>query len=377
MRIALVKKLADAARLHPEKSTQEYDPLYSWTASWSKVSPSHRAQSLLFLVNEATKFTVGIYQVRRKDLGKLPEMILPAIRNTLLALNMNREAVDAYLAKAPEVAFAANEGQKEAPWLRQSSQMLTFYLACRYNAAKKMFTDDFAAAFNNEYVSNPDRSSESRLIIPRNIMFEAVAADTGLPAYKYRAFEILVSLDLGIYTATRRLVVPAGITFPQLHHVLQQSFGWGNIHMHGWHVFDAHSDKPAASLLPESEAEEAGGHAVPEGSHTLSEYFPKYPLLLYIYDFSDCWQHAVEFVREIEDCGFESPFLSEAEGQTPPEDVGGIDGFIEFREIMLDPDAAGHEEMKQWVGHWSPELEAYRKRPHVIRYPISISGSNW
>jgi len=66
MRIALVKKLADAAGLHPKKSEGAYDPLYSWTASWAKVSPTHKGESILFLVNEATKFTVGIYQVKQK-----------------------------------------------------------------------------------------------------------------------------------------------------------------------------------------------------------------------------------------------------------------------------------------------------------------------
>ncbi len=51
----------------------------------------------------------------------------------------------------------------------------------------------------------------------------------------------------------------------------------------------------------------------------------------------DNWENNIELVRVIEAHSEESPYLLEASGQTPPEDVGGVGGFIDFREIMLDP----------------------------------------
>ena len=57
-------------------------------------------------------------------------------------------------------------------------------------------------------------------------------------------------------------------------------------------------------------------------------------------------------MRIIDEHNEESPYLLEASGQTPPEDVGGVGGFIDFREIMLD---TGHPEYTR------PSPEIYRQ----------------
>ena len=67
--------------------------------------------------------------------------------------------------------------------------------------------------------------------------------------------------------------------------------------------------------------------------------------------------YEIHLVRVIEDYNKESPYLVEASGQTPPEDVGGVGGFVNFREIMLNPSHPEYEERKvfpittQWKRH--------------------------
>jgi len=100
---------------------------------------------------------------------------------------------------------------------------------------------------------------------------------------------------------------------------------------------------------------------------TLADYLPKYDELIYTYDMGDHWEHEIELVRAIDDHDAESPYLLEASGQTPPEDVGGVGGFQYFREMMLTPDHPDHREMKEWAGYWSLELSDIDKRPRVIR----------
>jgi hypothetical protein len=60
--------------------------------------------------------------------------------------------------------------------------------------------------------------------IPAEEMIKALTALTGIPAYKYHAFELLVMLDLDVYQATRRLIVPADPEFSKLHRVLQSVY---------------------------------------------------------------------------------------------------------------------------------------------------------
>lgn len=47
--------------------------------------------------------------------------------------------------------------------------------------------------------------------------------------------------------------------------------------------------------------------------------------------------------------------MLEAIGQAPAEDVGGVGGFIDFREIMLNPNHPKYEEIKEWARFWWPK----------------------
>jgi hypothetical protein len=100
--------------------------------------------------------------------------------------------------------------------------------------------------------------------------------------------------------------------------------------------------------------------------HTLSEFLPAHKHIIYTYDMGDSWEHEIQLVRILEKLDQESPYLLEASGQTPPEDVGGIGGFVEFREIMMDPSHPEYEEMKEWAKYWTIELSDWESRPRVI-----------
>lgn len=58
--------------------------------------------------------------------------------------------------------------------------------------------------------------------------------------------------------------------------------------------------------------------------------------------------------------------MLEATGQAPPEDVGGVDGYIDFHNIMQNPKHEDYEQMKQWAGYWNLELSDWERRPQVI-----------
>jgi len=51
---------------------------------------------MLVLVNNATRFVVAVYQVKKKDLKNIEKIIIDAIEHTLLAMNLNPEIVKEY-----------------------------------------------------------------------------------------------------------------------------------------------------------------------------------------------------------------------------------------------------------------------------------------
>lgn len=103
MQIALTKKLSDTIGLKLPAIDESIHPLFSWTANWTKVWENRRTEDMIVLVNNATRFTVAIYQVKRKDLKNLDVMMKTAISNTLLTMNVNPEIVNEYMRLAGEI----------------------------------------------------------------------------------------------------------------------------------------------------------------------------------------------------------------------------------------------------------------------------------
>ena len=67
---------------------------------------------------------------------------------------------------------------------------------------------------------------------------------------------------------------------------------------------------------------------------------------LYTYNFGDDWRHDI-FIESVCDsqADVEYPAFVDGERRSPPEDVGGVTGFMEFLEAVLDPLHEEHEQM--------------------------------
>ena len=142
----------------------------------------------------------------------------------------------------------------------------------------------------------------------------------------------------------RRVEVPLAIRLDRLHLVLQAAMGWTNSHLYeirargvGWGAPDpgwgeGPLDARKTRLLDVLEG---------TGAKTLK----------YLYDFGDGWEHTVKVERITDSIpGLLYPFLIDATGRCPPEDVGGPPGYAEFLVAIGDPKHESHAEMVQWVG---------------------------
>ena len=360
MQIALTKKLADAMEAKCELDIGDENPLFCWTANWVRVWDNRRAEDMLVLVNNATLFAVAIYQVKRKDLKNVAEMMRTAIANTLIYMNLNPALVEEYMRLAGEVKFTRNRSRKAAAWVTNAGKECAFHVGRKYNGIAKMFSDTVGAPANYRPVNYPD----GKLDTPYEVMVRELSELIGMKAYKYRAFELLVTLDLEIYKAERRIIVPGNYEFKRLHKVLQRVFDWSDYHLYDFTVIE--DKKRIARFVPYEEDLDYDEEAILMKGHTLSEVFPTYKEMIYTYDMGDNWEHKIQLVRVIEDHDEDSPYLLEASGQTPPEDVGGVGGFVNFREIILNPSHPEFEEMRAWAKYWDPELSDFQKRPKVI-----------
>lgn len=364
MQIALTGKLAKALCLKPPATDETINPLFTWTANWTKVWENRRTEDLLVLVNNATRFTVAVYQVKRKDLKKIEKMIPEAIRNTLLAYNLNTELVDEYMRLLGTIEYTKNSSRYASAWVTKAGLESAIYIGSEYNGIEKMYSDIVGVSSNYRIVNYENDKGEG--FYPYQAMVKAMEELTGIQPYKSRAFELRITLDLEIYKAERSIIVPADMSFIDFHKVVQRIFEWRNYHLYDFTVYDQESGKSKIRLVLNEENLGYDNSAVVMKDYKLEDVLIENKKMVYTYDFGDNWEHDVELIQLIEEYDGELPYLLEAKGQTPPEDVGGIGGFVEFRKIMLDTNNPNYEETKEWSRYWTPELSEWNRRPRVV-----------
>jgi hypothetical protein len=315
----MTKKLADKTGTELGPADNAVPDIFSWTANITNLFSNRKKEDLVVLVNNATRFSVVIYDVNRKRFQNIKEQIEVAIRKTMLAMYLNPELVDEYFRQADKFSFVANKDPKRTAWVNTHIRDTLYPLATTINYSQKeiKYDDTFGKKTNRRPLTY---GSKDHYEYPIERMRTELEKVTGKPAYKYRAFELLATLDLEIYKAKRRIIVPAEISFFNLHEVLQKIFKWKDYHLYKFETYNSKGKRKDVLVPYEEDLEYCRDAMLMEG-HTLSEFFPENKSMIYTYDFGDNWEHEIKFVREIDNYDKESPYLLEAVGQTPPEDV--------------------------------------------------------
>jgi len=140
-----------------------------------------------------------------------------------------------------------------------------------------------------------------------------------------RILQIRVDLLLVKEPVWRRLLVPDGIDFWELHVALQDAMGWEDCHLHQFVVDHPDSGERERIGVPDDSGFHGVSNIVPGWQKEVLPYLSGggHPLL-YTYDFGDDWRHEVilEEVRE-DDRALVLPSCIDGQGQCPAEDSGG------------------------------------------------------
>lgn len=143
----------------------------------------------------------------------------------------------------------------------------------------------------------------------------------------------------------RRFDGPLKIRLSRLHKVIQAAMGWTDTRLHefkaggvGWGVPD-----------PDGFHE----HPLPARKTSLPDVMDDVgtKTIHYICDFGDNWHHMIT-VEKIDDAspGAGYPRLVRAIRACPPEDIGGVQGYADFREALADPAHEAQAEMPERYG---------------------------
>ncbi|GBE40931.1 plasmid pRiA4b ORF-3-like protein [bacterium BMS3Bbin09] len=165
-----------------------------------------------------------------------------------------------------------------------------------------------------------------------------------------RIFQFKVALKNIKPLIWRRIQVEDTCTFWDLHVAIQDSMGWTDSHLHHFEILNPESDRKEEIGIPDED--EISGKILAGWKKKIADYFTENnDLAEYIYDYGDDWEHVVKLEKILEHAeGAMYPVCIDGERTCPPEDCGGIWGYEEFLEAIIDPAHERHEELLEWVG---------------------------
>jgi len=149
----------------------------------------------------------------------------------------------------------------------------------------------------------------------------------------------------------RRIVVPKNYTFWDLHVAIQDAMGWLDSHLHMFEIMNPRKAALENIGIPTDDLDDFL-KVIPGWTRKISSYFSsKNQKARYIYDFGDDWEHDIR-LEKILPCekGVTYPVCVKGKRACPPEDCGGIWGYQDFLEAILNPLHEEHKETLEWAG---------------------------
>lgn len=354
MQIICTKKLLDELQVKPSLP-EETSPLYTWSANLIKIN----RRKTVVLMCEQNQYKLILYGLKAKDFKAFDERLTQAVEHTLLKQHINPEVIRRYLSAAGPVQYVKNTNRSRAAKLTHAG-----YEACcaAHHIEDATVYNDTLGVHTSQRIVGDFREEH---FYPNQQMKDDLATFGVSPLIKYPALELTATLPLISQDAVRKLIVPADITFIQLHKILQAAFTWHDSHLFEFAVYTNETDEePVVTLVPDEEGVIEQEEARFIWNVPISEYLPQNRYLLYRYDFGDNWKHIIEVTGVMEAYEGDAPICISGNGNVPPEDVGGDYAYEEFLKIMADP---GHKEYKD-TKLWS-EQQRYQ--------PFDLKEVNW
>jgi len=141
----------------------------------------------------------------------------------------------------------------------------------------------------------------------------------------------------------RRLLVDSSASLAKLHDVLQCALGWGDSHLH---------ELEAGGLSYSVPTPEFPTECIDTRKVQLRRVLPRVRnSMTYLYDFGDSWRHKIVLEKIFAlPVPLQMPSCVAGARATPPEDCGGVYGYLNLLKVIANPEDDEHESMIEWLG---------------------------
>ena len=340
MLICCTKKLSEEAQIVREKVPEEKD-IFCYSAHFITIN----RRKVVVVVNDSSRYGFVLYGLKAKDFKRLDELILHGIKSSLKSMKIKEEVIELYLKAAGQLAFTKTRGPKYVGRLNNACERVNI---CNDKFDSKVIYQYIASKMMNEDIIRFHDTKDYKYVY--ELLIDDLNNFAGLNIIKCEAVDLIIKLDLGSHKTWRRLIVPNDITFKQFHLVLQRAFNWDNNHCYDFNIFDENGKRIFKvrdnDEIYEFEKEDK---LLLDPDTKILDFVKNEYKITYVYDFGDNWEHEIVTQGTIYDYDKNYPTCIMGEGITPPEDIGGIQGYEEFLKIMSDPNNNGYERACAWA----------------------------
>jgi hypothetical protein len=143
--------------------------------------------------------------------------------------------------------------------------------------------------------------------------------------------------------------------------------GWLDYHLHEFKVLNPSTGVREEIGIPYNDHFGNEKEISAGWERNIADYFSMdNPQAKYIYDFGDNWQHSIlleEILARADRVKY--PICIAGERASPPEDCGGVLGYKDFLEVIMNPAHEEYEQMLQWAGE---DFEPEQFNPRKVKY---------
>jgi hypothetical protein len=185
-----------------------------------------------------------------------------------------------------------------------------------------------------------------------------------------RAYQLKITLEGVEPEIWRRVVVPGNLSLARLHGVIQDAMGWQWEHLHEFLARGLRIGMAQDGWL-RTQIED-------ERQYTLEQLCEQRGTFQYLYDFGDDWMHEVRIEKITEAKGTFAPRCLAGERACPPEDCGGIGGYLHIVEALTQPRHPEEAEVRALVGdEWTPEAFDVDAADRLVARHRPQPGGGW
>ncbi len=123
--------------------------------------------------------------------------------------------------------------------------------------------------------------------------------------------------------------------------------GWTNSHLHHFIKDEAYYTE----RMPDDDLWEEMGSIDYSGLRLKELLQYEKSTIIYEYDYGDSWKHEILLEKIIKlDDNVKYPICIDGNMNCPPEDVGGISGYLEMLKVLKNPNHFEYESYLRWLG---------------------------